>query len=71
MKRFFQTQRQANKKLEEDGEPFKAYTKDEIESTLYDWAEKLVKGNCTKVSFEECQHNAEQDRLHFFSLRKF
>ena len=65
MKKFYQRLSQANKKLEEDGQPFKDYTKDEIKSTLYEWAERLVKRNCTKVSFEEVQHNAEQDRLHF------
>ena len=64
LKRFYQKFSQANKRLEENGEAFKVYTKDEIKSTLYDWAERLVKGNCTKASFEECQHNAEQDRLH-------
>ena len=65
LKKFYQRLSQANKKLEEDGQPFKDYTKDEIKSTLYEWAERLVKRNCTKVSFEEVQHNAEQDRLHF------
>ena len=64
MKRFYQKFSQANKRLEENGEAFKDYTKVEIKSTLHDWAERLVKGNCTKISFEECQHNAEQDRLH-------
>ena len=65
LKRFYKQFSDINKKLEENGEPFQTYTKDEIKQTLYDWAERLVKGNCTRVSFEECQHNAEQDRLHF------
>ena len=68
IRRFYQKQQSANKKPEENGEAFKVYTKDKIKSTLFDWAERLVKENCTKVSFEECQHNAEQDRLHKFLL---
>ena len=67
IRQFYQKHQSANKP-EENGGAFKVYTKDKIKSTLFEWAEKLVTNNCTKASFEECQHNAEQDRLHKFML---